>query len=101
MRRQPMKLETLADHLTFLGHDIDFEPLTNCTPTQTWPGTQARVEEYRRRVLAGQPVFHPLDATFEGCRKDLFIGHNRGKPLPGRPKTVRFVDQGRVFRKSL
>lgn len=102
MLRKPTKpLETLADHLTYLGHDIDYAPKHEAEPTSTWPSTAARVEEYRRRVEAGQPVFHPGDATLDGCTEDLIIGSTRGRPLPGRPRTASFVNKHQPGRRSL
>lgn len=93
---------TLADHLTYLGHDIDFVPREECEPTDTWPGTRERIEVYRQRVVSGQPVFHRLDRTFEGAvgiQRPL----NHGKQSPGRPpvhemRVTRFANPCRVIR---
>lgn len=34
-------------------------------PTAARPGTEAKIEVMRQRVLADQPIFHPDDATLD------------------------------------
>lgn len=99
---------TLADHLNYLGHDIDFMPQVDCEPTSTWPGTRERVEIYRQRVVDGCAVFHPGDRTFEGAVGVVFRPDD-GRPAPvrtGRPPkhsmpVTKFVNANRINRKAL
>jgi len=74
-------LETLADHLTYLGHDIDYAPKIACEPTTSWPGTDERVEVYRQRVLDGCELFHQRDRTFEGA-VGVVPSRDDGRPKP-------------------
>mgnify|MGYP000878746282 CR=1 FL=1 len=64
------------------GHDEDFAPRLPGTPTDTVPGTQARVEVYAARALAGEPIFIPGDRTLEGVRGTVWA---RPDPAPVNP----------------
>lgn len=59
----------LFDTIEFYGHDIDFEPHELPEPTETAPGSEERVELYRKRLELGQELEHPddrrLPATIE------------------------------------
>ena len=46
------------------GDDFGFQPLVRAAPTNAFPGTQEKVEEMRRRVRRGQPVFAKGDRAF-------------------------------------
>lgn len=108
--------DTLLSELTYI--DEQFSPVADCEPTDCYPGTQDRVEVYRRRVERLQPVFHRLDRTFEDATNVIFRANDdRPKPVrsgrppkPGGPKrpgkrtatkaVTKFVNQSRVNRKG-
>lgn len=64
MRARPTKpLETLADHLTYLGHDIDYCAKPAAQPIKALPGTPEKLAALKARVDAGQDLFHPDDVV--------------------------------------
>lgn len=98
-------LDTLADHLTYLGHDLDYRPTAACEPTQTYPGTAERIAVYRDRVLRGCAVFHPGDRTFEGAVGVISVSCSGGRTSPGRNRHTKlftsFVNRHQAGRRSI
>ena len=61
------KPKTVFQAISDYGHDIDFEPETECEPTSAVPGSQSKIDEMKRRVELGQPLWHSNDVyNFEG-----------------------------------
>lgn len=50
------------DRILLFGHDEDFVPWRQSTPTDARPGSPEKIEVLRQRVLRGEPLFHPRDA---------------------------------------
>lgn len=63
--------KTVFIHIARRGDDEEFVPVEALQPTGHPHGTIERVEVMRRRIEAGQELFHPLDetrcGTFDEC----------------------------------
>lgn len=49
------------DAILNLGHDEEYEPRRIPPPTQHGPGSPGKIEELRRRVLAGEQLWNNFD----------------------------------------
>lgn len=54
------------DHIARHGNDYEFEPNRRATflPSNIRPGTEEKIELFRRRVELGLPMYHPNDLSF-------------------------------------
>jgi hypothetical protein len=57
------KPATLYQAICWKGHDMDFEPARIPEPTDAPPGSKAKIEVMRRRLLAGEHLRHPDDVS--------------------------------------
>lgn len=58
------------------GDDFGYQPLVQVEPTRFAPGSKDRIEEMRRRVRRGQPLFSKGDRVFhDGTSTDNFDGY--------------------------
>ena len=58
----------------------DYAPQHDSEPSESLPGTQARIEEMRERVANGSAtVFNDKDRTFEGVHGYVFDPQTKGR----------------------
>lgn len=80
--------KTVFEAIEKFGHDEDFMPCLNqlCEPTPFPAGSDEKIEEMRRRVERGQPLWHPEDCR-EVCvspssfRRGAVQGNRRELPM--------------------
>jgi hypothetical protein len=63
---------------------VDPPPPDPKKPSTAPPGSAARIEEYRKRVLRGEAVFHPDDAPIQPEDVTAGIGQHGVRRKPGR-----------------
>ena len=57
------KVQNVFEAILKYGHDEDFnpEPSTEFMPTEAPAGSQAKIDELRKRVELGLPLWHDAD----------------------------------------
>jgi hypothetical protein len=64
LKRESMKkVQNVFEAILKYGHDEDFnpEPSTEFEPTEAPAGSQAKIDELRKRVELGLPLWHDAD----------------------------------------
>ena len=59
------KIRNVFEAILKYGHDEDFAPATSgeFKPTNAPAGSQEKIDELRRRIEKGQPLWHDKDRT--------------------------------------
>ena len=69
------KPSSLFHAIEVWGHDIDYEPLRIPAPTEARPGSEEKVKVLQERLLAGEDLYHPDDASICATKEANHLLH--------------------------
>ena len=83
----------------WVGKDYEV-PNPKGEASESMPGTQARIEAYRRRLELDEPIWNEDDkSTYEGCDQDLSLSDRTvsNRPTPSKDTIRHYRFDGRKW----